>query len=483
MVETRDDVIVEVLKAGVRFASAVAPAFSDVSFSIRRNTIFGIFGDTGCGKTTLAQCLAGFIPTDAIQGEIFLHFLSHRTVEVHQCHEFFWRKHLRGQKIVYVPQDPYKTLNPYETAEAQLQRVLALYHHPFTQAQLLQTTGLHPDVGKFFPQALSAGQKQRLMLAIALAISPELLILDEPTASIDAAGRVLLQECFAALPQRGITLVIISHEIEEYDHLLPATARFYFTANRPLTFSYHAGEKKNDPAATPLLKLEGIHKRFNHGSVLTDTSIRVGANQWIYLEGHNGSGKTTLLQIIQGLMTPEQGTLEWHGQRLAWTQVWRTTRRFVHPVFQDVFHSLDPRLTIQESLDEIIQCAPAGYRLKLHAIALELWQTFALPETLYVLRPHQLSYGQQKRVTLMRSLLKYHMERLRRPDMLHLFLFDEVFAGIHWELRERILLFLQEMRAEQKFSILWVAHGHKGLKKLCDEVYRLENGRLQLMTE
>jgi peptide/nickel transport system ATP-binding protein len=459
----------------VQFPDTPQPVFAPLNLAVPRGVIFGIFGETGCGKTTLAQCLAGFVPPRYMQGQMFLHLGAHSEVAVHCGDEALWRRELRGQKVVYVPQDPYKTLNPYETVGSQLARVFRRYGRSETVAALLAQVGLRPELADAFPHTLSAGQKQRAMVAHVLAIAPALVILDEPTASVDAEGRKILQDAFRRLLQRGSTLVVISHEIEEYTPLIADEHRFYFS---PVSGSIAKNVKEGtrQQSGTPLLQLSDIHKNFVHATqaVLRGVSLHIAPGEWLYLEGRNGCGKTTLLHIILGLLTPDRGQFDWQGVPVPWPQV-SAQSRYIHAVFQDTFHSLNPGLPISDSLREVVACAPRVCTHEVAEMAQSLWQEFSLSDSLLRLLPHQLSYGQQKRVCLLRTLLKYQVEKRRQPPVPHLLLLDEVFAGIHWELRERILRLLSRMRADN-LSILWIAHGHNELKDMCDRVCRLQDG-------
>ena len=211
---------------------------------------------------------------------------------------------------------------------------------------------------------------------------------------------------------------------------------------------------------------------------MKDIGFDLHLNQWVYWEGSNGCGKTTLLKIIQGLLSPDQGELRWCRKTFLWKNVFRDLKTYIHPVFQDSFHSLNPRLSICKSLDEVIRRAPREKRGLIEKMRRYFWRQLLLKDSLYHLFPHQLSYGQQKRVSLLRTLLKYQIHHLLDPRAFHIFLFDEVFAGIHWDLREKILFFLQTMRKDKVFSIIWVAHGHEVLKELCDRVCCLDSGVL-----
>jgi ABC-type dipeptide/oligopeptide/nickel transport system ATPase subunit len=374
-----------------------------------------------------------------------------------------------------VPQDPYKILNPWETMRSQLERVCKRYGK-WSLEEIWQEVALPQNTLELFPHALSAGQRQRAIFAHALAVSPELLILDEPTASVDSQGRAVLLQCFANMARRGHTLLIISHETEEYNSLIASQNRFDFSHTRK---NYTMTEKKAKAVAEkPILSLTGIRKGFNGFSVLENVDWAIGLNEWVYLEGHNGCGKTTLLHIILGLLKPEGGSLQWLGKTIPCREIWTHSARHIHVVFQDAFHSLNPRIPIETSLREVLSSIPAAHRSHIQEQEKELWHELELKDELRKMLPRDLSYGQQKRVVLLRTLLKYYGQTRINPDSAHLLLLDEVFSGIHWQLRNKIIALLQKMRETKPFSIIWVAHGHQVLKEICDSAYRLREGRI-----
>lgn len=466
--------IVRIHNLTVQFPGGV-PVFANISFEIPRNCIFGIFGETGCGKSTLAQCCAGFIPENLLTGTIIINFENY-SVDVRDVTEIDWRNNLRGRKIVYIPQDPYKTLNPHEKIGTQLTRVIEIYRNTNLE-EICRKIGLNTYIIDYYPHMLSAGQRQRILFGFALAIMPRLLILDEPTASLDVDGRAVLHRLFKELQNNKVTLIIISHEIDEYRTVIAEENRFYFSPIAGDSSQYQRdGKNTGHNISTPLLKLSHLCKYFDGAPVLYDVNWQIYPREWIYLSGSNGCGKSTLLKIILGHLAPDAGNLEWLEASLPWNKIHKLSQ-YIHPVFQDAFYSLNPKLTVRDCLQEVIHLATGKRRLQLENHCRELWQRLALDQSLAMMLPQQLSYGQQKRIVFVRCLLKYYLESLRNPDAWHLFLFDEVFAGINWELRQSILEILEPIR-HQNCAVVWVAHGCLSLRNLCSREFHLQNGEL-----
>ena len=467
--------IVEIENLYVRLPGRRDPILQGISLQIARGEIYGIFGETGCGKSTLAQCLVGFVPAACIEGHIQFYFQNQNGIDVAHADRQTWQR-LRGNKIVYVPQDPYKALNPFERIGCQLKRLCPDSNGTLTR--IMESVQLPVRLLESFSQTLSAGQRQKVMMAMAMAVKPELLILDEPAASVDAAGRQILRRCFGELTAAGHTLVIVSHETQDYRDLIPAGQRFTFSSPAQ-SLTVETGPPYSSQPATPLLELCDVRKNFGKLPVLTGVDLTVASNEWVYLEGDNGCGKSTLLHILLGLLAPDHGGLHWRGQCVPWNNL--RYSRYIHPVFQDVFHSLNPKLAIEKSIAEVAYRLSAGHRQELEVVSERLQQELRLFPALLKMLPQQLSYGQQKRVALLRALLKFRAEMLSAPNDSHLLIFDEIFSGIHWQLRHSILHLLQDLRRDYPFSAIWVAHQQPELQQFCDSTYCLSSGRLQSM--
>lgn len=466
------DNIIEFDNFTVCFPKRTEPIFSSLSFSIPRHSIFGVFGETGCGKSTLALSLIGLLQS-GIQFGTFRLFFNNIIYDNATMTEQKWET-IRGRKILYVPQDPYKTLHPWKTIQEQLTLIQSLGHSNLSE--ILDLLKLDRRILNLYPRELSAGQVQRCMIASALAANPELYIFDEPTASIDIEGRQIILDCFQTLQKQGATLIVISHEVQKYKEIIQEQNIFYFHSlaqNEVVKKqNYIVSQKK-------LLELKQVYKTYVQYPVLQNINFCIHENEWSYIQGTNGAGKSTLLHIILGLLKPNQGEFFWRDEPILWKNLIKKTSRFIHCVFQDSSHSLDPSWTMKKSLQEIIKQASQPLQKLLEEQAEKLWILLELPEPLKNYVPNQLSYGQQKRVAIIRSILKYYLYRNKIPSSYHLFLLDEIFSGLHWALRNKILSFFQDLRQNNDFSILWIAHAQDDLLLLCDSTYILNKSTFQ----
>ena len=201
-----------VVEYGSGFLSGGARAFravDDVSFSMQAGEIFGLVGESGCGKTTLANTIAGLIKPTA--GSITF---AHQTLGKHRP-----RGLRRMLQMVF--QDPYSALNPRMRTEAMIAEPIAFYDLASNSAQaaedaqiLLQAVGLDKDAGQRFPHAFSGGQRQRIAVARALGPRPALLICDEPTSSLDVSVQAQILNLLKDLRDlMNLSILFISHDL------------------------------------------------------------------------------------------------------------------------------------------------------------------------------------------------------------------------------------------------------------------------------
>lgn len=465
------ELLLEIKNLAIQFPQQQQAIFRDVNLRVYRKTIFGLFGETGCGKTTLAKSIAGFLPHEYMAGEIWLY--APEMIALHNKDAKFFQQHILGKKIVYVPQDPYQTLNPFETLRTQLQRVINL-GKPQPINELLECVEFPMDRVDLAISSLSAGQRQRATIALALACSPQLLIFDEPTASLDRETRKKLLHFLQNLPgEKDLSIMIISHEIFDYESLILQENRYYF---HQYTHSEDIIERDKTQGQT-ILEVHKIQKNYGQHKILKDIDFHIDNGTWVHLQGKNGSGKTTLMNILSGLQKINAGEIYWEKKEIS--QQIAAYQKYIHLVYQDSFHALNYNHTVRKILQEVIHC-DIRFADELQNFCDKWYALLEIPQRVYDCSPKQISYGQQKRVALLRTLLKFKLYGFRDPQHRHLFLLDEIFAGIHIPLRYKIMtLFVSLFSEQQNFAVLWIAHGQDLLRDFCDRDYLLSDGSMK----
>ena len=194
----------------------VVEAVNGVSFEINRADTFGLVGETGAGKTTIALAMMGLLPyppTNIIRGKVEID-----GEDIQKMSNARLQK-IRGKKISMIFQDPMTALNPVIPIGDQIAEVITL-HEKVSKAEaqkraldMLKMVGIRPERYSAFPHALSGGMKQRVVIAIALACNPELLIADEPTTALDVTIQAQVLDMIKDLRDKfGTALMLITHD-------------------------------------------------------------------------------------------------------------------------------------------------------------------------------------------------------------------------------------------------------------------------------
>jgi len=207
----------------------VVHAVDDISFSVNKGETFGLVGESGCGKTTTARTILYLDPPTS--GEIY--FEGKEVGEVFKSKDKEAILHLR-QKMQYVFQNPYASLDPRMTVADIIMEPLVIHGHVPKEKwhdrlyQLLNLVGLEDYHAERYPHEFSGGQRQRICIARALAVEPDLLIADEPVASLDVSVRAQILNLLQGLQQKfKITYLYISHDLSTVRHICHRVAVMY----------------------------------------------------------------------------------------------------------------------------------------------------------------------------------------------------------------------------------------------------------------
>ncbi|WAH55619.1 ABC transporter ATP-binding protein [Pseudomonas silvicola] len=502
LIEVRD------LSVSYHTAGRVKEAVRQLSFSLKQGETLAIVGESGSGKTTLASALLGLLPASArISGgslRVADTDISHASERV--------KRQLRGRVIGLVPQDPMVSLNPTLTIGRQIGESLILAHgrrYPALDAdvlELLAQVGLDAPAlrARQYPHELSGGMRQRVLIAIALAGNPKVIIADEPTSALDVTvQRRILDHLEQLVQARGISLIIITHDLgvaaDRADRVLvmkdgqrveQGPARQVLGAptqayTRALLAAAPAFGQGKGPvplpsgASRPLLALEKVGKRYalpaRNGQAqsfqaLQGLSLNVHRGQTVAIVGESGSGKSTSLRIALGLETASEGKVRFDGQdltHLTWQQ-FRPLRQRMQLVQQNPFASLNPRFTIFESVVEPLVSFGLLKGEPLRQAARQLMDQVQLPASYLDCLPRELSGGQRQRVAIARALAL-------KPDLL---LLDEPVSALDVSVQAQILELLRGLQAELGVAYVLVSHDLAVVASLAHEVVVLRRGEV-----
>ncbi|MHA3703266.1 dipeptide ABC transporter ATP-binding protein [Jatrophihabitans sp. YIM 134969] len=499
------------LDVGYERRRKVQPAVTGLDLSIAPGEVVAIVGESGSGKTTTANALIGLLPDN---GRITRGSIVVDGVETVGAKERVLRR-LRGSVVALVPQDPLVSLNPVRRVGAQVAEAI----HPDDRAEhgrdarvveLLERAGVpDPELrARQYPHELSGGLRQRVLIAIALAGRPKLIIADEPTSALDVTvQKRILDHLEQLVRDEGISLLIITHDLavaadradrvvvmqggrvveqgapadilvtpeEDYTRRLIAAAPG-LAHGGVLTARYDVRDR---PEPEPVLVLTDVSKTFpvrdarrgERGfNAVEGVSLQVPRGRTHALVGESGCGKTTTLRIALGLEPATSGSVVLAGADLtglSWRQQ-RPLRRAAQLVHQDPFATLDPRFTVAQSITEPLVSFRVGDRRSRRARAAELLDLVALPGSYLDRLPAELSGGQRQRVAIARALAL-------EPALLML---DEPVSALDVSVQRQVLTLLTDLQAELGLSYLFVSHDLAVVAEIAHTVSVMSQGRV-----
>jgi peptide/nickel transport system ATP-binding protein len=494
----------------VRFGDNPQPVLHGVSFDLRQGERVAIVGQSGSGKSTIIGAILGLLPGDGhvTGGSISLVGEESPAQELVGASEKQLRG-IRGDRIGLVPQDPSSNLNPSMKVGAQIAD--ALHAHGVRGraeisrrvAALMTEAGI-PDAARRsgqFPHEFSGGMRQRVLIAIALAREPELLIADEPTSALDVTvQRQILNHLQTLVESRGTSLLFITHDLgvaaDRTDRIIvmldgqivevgtPAEillspeheyTRRLVAAAPTVAATVRARKEAAPVAAEPILIVQNLVKEFKirgqRGSILravNDVSFEIPRGTTTAVVGESGSGKTTVARIILGLEEATSGTALVDGMSITASKgaERHSLRRRVQPVFQDPYGSLDPTSSIERLIDEPLRIFRVGNRAERRARVAELLDAVALPRGIAQRRPNELSGGQRQRVAIARALAL-------DPELLIL---DEAVSALDVLVQDQILALLMDLQSRLGLSYLFITHDLAVVRQIANNVVVMRTG-------
>lgn len=485
----------------LRVAFGGTEVLHGVDLDVRRGERVAIVGQSGSGKSTLIAAVLRLLPG---AGHVTGGSIRLGDLDVTGADESAMRR-VRGGRIGLVPQDPSTNLNPSMRVGAQIadtlraggmrgrgtirQRVVAL----MTEAGIPEASRRADQ----FPHEFSGGMRQRILIAIALARQPELLIADEPTSALDVTvQRQILDHLQTLVDQHGTTLLFVTHDLgvaaDRTDRVVVMLDGEVVEQGAPgdiLRNPQHEYTKRliaaapalsglpPEPIVTgePILVVSDLVKEYRirgRGAgtlrAADGVSFAVRRGTTTAVVGESGSGKTTVARIVLGLEAPTSGSALVDGLSIGSARgaERRGVRRRVQPVFQDPYGSLDPTSTIERVIDEPLRVFGIGDRAARTERVATLLDQVALPRAVAQLRPNELSGGQRQRVAIARALAL-------EPDLLIL---DEAVSALDVLVQEQILALLDDLQDRLGLSYLFITHDLGVVRLIADDVVVMRRG-------
>jgi oligopeptide/dipeptide ABC transporter ATP-binding protein len=498
-------------------AAGAVRAVDRLSFRIAPGRSLAIIGESGSGKTASCRAIMGLLPHSAsISGSVRM-----SGKELLGQDERQMRRH-RGRDIAVVFQDPARSLNPTMRVGYQITEALRL-HHPIDRAaaqlraiELLEQMRVPAAKQRFFayPHELSGGMRQRVVIAIAIAGNPKILIADEATRSLDSITQAetvrLLQDLQRELSMthimishdlqtvssfadellvmyagravdRGPTAELLRHTQVPYTRALLAAVPTAESLQRPRLPTVHGRMSDGSPASRHILQVQNVSQEFRvrrHdriGSTLlhavSNVSFHICYGETLGMVGESGSGKSTLARSLLQTPRPRTGTVRFEGAELTALRgrALHTHRRSMQMVFQDPFGSLNPRWRVVDLVEEPLVGYGVGNASTRQRRVSEVLDAVGLSLTSYGRRlPRELSGGQCQRVAIARALTL-------DPSLI---ICDEAVSALDALIQAQLLNLLQDLQQERGLSYLFISHDLAVVKQVSDRVAVLFMGQL-----
>ncbi|KAA0875138.1 ABC transporter ATP-binding protein [Nitrincola tapanii] len=474
-----------------------------VEFSLKPGQCLALVGESGSGKSVTALSILQLLP--------YPHAQHPKGSILYQGQELLGAapgdlRQLRGNRISMIFQEPMTSLNPLHTVEKQLTESLLLHRKLNRQQiqqrllELLDLVGIPQPERRLrqYPHELSGGLRQRVMIAMALANEPELLIADEPTTALDVTIQKQILELLTELRQRlNMAILLITHDLNvvrryadqvcvlyqgqqiEYQEC----AKLFAQPQAQYTRDLLAAEPEGRPAAVAndaktLLDVRqlkvwfpihaGVLKRIvDHHKAVREASFQLRQGETLGVVGESGSGKTTLALAVLRLLRSE-GEIRLQDHRLDQLnqKALLPLRKSIQIVFQDPYGSLSPRMLIGESIAEGLEIHEQLSSTEREARVIEALRDVGLdPETRHRY-PHEFSGGQRQRIAIARALVL-------KPQVIVL---DEPTSALDRSVQKQIIELLRALQQRYGLSYLFISHDLAVVRALSHKILVMKEG-------
>ncbi|KQO81100.1 glutathione ABC transporter ATP-binding protein [Frigoribacterium sp. Leaf263] len=532
--DVRDDVLLDVRDLSVVYESAGAEpvqAVDHVSFQLRRGEFVGLVGESGSGKSTLGYALTRLQkpPARTNGGSILFD-----GADVQGLGTEALRQQRQGG-FAMVLQSGMNALNPVRTIRNHFVDVFKAHGHvPRDQwhsraVELVSKVELDPSVLARFPGELSGGMRQRVSIALALSLEPQLMVFDEPTTALDVLVQHAVMDTIIALQRsEGFTAVLISHDLgivlesaqrvlvmhegrivedgasadvlenpqDDYTRMLlshyadPRAEVVSLPGFEDRSIRHARGERRVDTttsvptvstrgqrvAQQPIV-VSGVTKTYappRRGDepvrAVRDVSFSLEPGRSLALVGQSGSGKSTIAKLVTGVERPTSGSVTFGDTDVTKLRgrALRSFRSDVQMVFQDPYAALNPLHTVEYTLTRPVVNFTGLTGQEARRRVLELLETVGLTpvEQFAAKLPHQLSGGQRQRVVIARALAS-------DPQVI---IADEPVSMLDVSLRAGVLALLEDLREQWGVSLLYITHDLLSARLITDDIMVLNQG-------
>lgn len=492
------DHLLEVRDLSVRFhtVNGMVNAVNGISWHLDRGETLAILGESGSGKSVSASAIMNLIdmpPGEITSGEILFDGMDLLKASDED------RRRLNGKRISMIFQDPLGHLNPVYPVGWQIAETAMAHGRSKAEAyaralQLMERVGIpnaEASMGKY-PHEFSGGQRQRLMIAMALVLKPDILIADEPTTALDVTVQAEVLSLLEELQdETGMGLLLITHDLgvvaEAADRAVvmeggkiveSGTPRELFhNAQHPYTRKLLAaapgkGEMRDGTQSkAPILEVRGLKKNYGQFHALKEAHFDLYAGETLAVVGESGSGKSTIARLMLRLEEASGGTVAWKGEDILTKspKEMGKLRRQLQMVFQDPTQSLNPHMSVYDIISEAWVIHPDILpKAKWRARVEELLEQVGLQADHALRYPHQFSGGQRQRIAIARALAL-------EPDLI---ICDEAVSALDVSIQAQVIALLGELRDRLGIAFIFIAHDLPVVRDFADRVLVMKRGEI-----
>ncbi|PNZ56614.1 ABC transporter ATP-binding protein [Staphylococcus casei] len=497
--------LLEVKNLGVTFnyEETTIQAVKDISFKLDKKKILGIVGESGSGKSITAKSIMGLLPDypdHTLSGEIIFND-NHLNNFSNQSFQ-----KIRGKDIAMIFQDPISSLNPRITIGKQITEVI-LQHKKIDKKQakamaidILEKVGIQNVERNFnaYPYEFSGGMRQRVMIAMALVLEPQVLIADEPTTALDVSTQNQLLELMKSLYEYiDTSILFITHDlgivyqfcdeliVMKQGEVVESGSVEAIFQNPQSAYTRHlidsipdlyAPKTSRQISNDTLLKFEDVSVDYpiGHGAqfrAVEHVNLNIKRGEALGIVGESGSGKSSLAKTVVGLNEISEGYI-WYENiplNLFSAKEMKSLRKDIQMIFQDPYASINPRFKVIDII---------GRPLKIHNMindenALEkaviaLLHRVGLDESFLYRFPHELSGGQRQRVSIARAISI-------NPKVI---VCDEAVSALDVSIQKEIIQLLKQLQEDMGITYIFITHDMGVINEMCDRIAVMQNGRI-----
>jgi ABC-type glutathione transport system ATPase component len=470
-------------------------AVDGASFDVRPGQILGIVGESGSGKSVTSRAIMRMVraPGRVTRGRIRFRGDDLLTISEKEM------QGVRGTRIAMIFQDPQSALNPVLRVKDQVAEAMRIHGLGSKDAErrtieLLTQVGIPKpqEAAEKYPHQFSGGMRQRVVIAIALANKPDVLIADEPTTALDVTVQAQILKLIRGLrDELGIGVIFITHDMGVVAELCDDVVVMYHgsvvergpvrqvltSPREKYTIDLMAAIPKMH---TPVLEIRDLRTDLNTQRkslfrkptpffAVNGVSLHVDEGETLALVGESGCGKSTLSRTVVGINAPTEGEILLDGRPIGDMTLHEQRRvaRSVQYVFQDPYSSLNPRRTAGQSLEEALSIVGVPKR-ELRRRSEELMDRVSLPAEYLDRYPYAFSGGQRQRIGIARALAS-------DPRMLIL---DEPVSALDVSIQAQILDLLTELQRESNLAYLFISHDLAVVREISHRVAVMYKGRI-----